>query len=132
MLFVTIFKSGVLFLSSSMPTTIVMIQMTVTDSEGLEDSDDITMVVGEPFSLVMTPESEEWVVGDTVKASTITYTVGYCWWLLPVPVFVRESYAVMQDTTRTCLLSFGGVVSRQQDRVPRSVPFLGSLDKIVE
>lgn len=83
------FKSGVFFLSSSMPTTIVMAQMTVTDSEGLKDSDDVTMVVGEPFSLVMTPESEEWVVGDIVMASTITFTVGYCW-LLPVPVIDRE------------------------------------------
>ncbi|CAM9112673.1 unnamed protein product, partial [Ectocarpus sp. 8 AP-2014] len=56
---------------------------TVTDSEGLTGTESMTVVVGEPFSLEMTPESGEWVVGDTIqqfnltraKASTVPDTI---------------------------------------------------------
>ncbi|CAM9771595.1 unnamed protein product, partial [Scytosiphon promiscuus] len=40
---------------------------TVTDSEGLTGTEALTVVVGEPFSLQMKPESGEWLVGDTIE-----------------------------------------------------------------
>ncbi|CAM9247557.1 unnamed protein product [Ectocarpus sp. 12 AP-2014] len=56
--------------------------VTVADSEGLTGTESMTVVVGEPFSLEMTPESGEWVVGDTIqfnltraKASTVPDTI---------------------------------------------------------
>lgn len=43
------------------------LQATVTDSEGLTGTETMTIVVGEPFSLEMSPESGKWVVGDTIQ-----------------------------------------------------------------
>lgn len=51
-------------------------QATVTDSEGLTGTESMTVVVGEPFSLEMTPESGEWVVGDTIQVGLISYGWG--------------------------------------------------------
>lgn len=42
-------------------------QVTVTDSEGLTDTETLTMIIGEPFSLAMNPKSGKWVVGDTIQ-----------------------------------------------------------------
>lgn len=44
-----------------------LMQATVTDSEGLTGTETMTVVVGEPFSLEMSPESGKWVVGDTIQ-----------------------------------------------------------------
>ena len=42
-------------------------QVKVTDSEGLIDTENLTMVIGEPFAFDMNPKSGKWVVGDTIK-----------------------------------------------------------------
>lgn len=46
-----------------------LLQATVTDSEGLTGTETMTVVVGEPFSLEMSPESGKWVVGDTIQVN---------------------------------------------------------------
>lgn len=42
-------------------------QVTVTDSQGLTGTENMTIVVGEPFSMEMSPKSGTWVVGDTLE-----------------------------------------------------------------
>lgn len=51
-------------------------QATVTDSKGLTGTEALTVVVGEPFSLQMKPESGEWVVGDTIEVTFYRRLVG--------------------------------------------------------
>eukprot|EP00752_Nemacystus_decipiens_P002207 g2098.t1 len=46
---------------------VFLASVTVTDSEGLTGTETMTIVVGEPFSLEMSPESGKWVVGDTIQ-----------------------------------------------------------------
>lgn len=50
-------------------------QATVTDSQGLTGTETMTVVVGEPFSLEMNPESGTWVVGDTIEVTGHTIAV---------------------------------------------------------
>lgn len=54
--------------------------MTVQDSEGLTDVAEVAIVVGEPYSLKMTPKSGMWAVGDTITVREevmIQYRVVY-------------------------------------------------------
>lgn len=39
----------------------------MTDSQGLTGTETMTIVVGEPFSIEMSPKSGTWVVGDTLE-----------------------------------------------------------------
>lgn len=54
-----------------------ILQATVTDNEGLTGTETMAIVVGEPFSLEMSPESGKWVVGDTIQVRDAHRTVVY-------------------------------------------------------
>lgn len=53
-------------------------QVTVTDGQGLTGTETMTIVVGEPFSLDMSPESGKWVVGDTIQVNAMRGNSSLC------------------------------------------------------
>lgn len=88
-------------------------QATVTDSEGLTGTESMTVVVGEPFSLEMDPESGEWVVGDTIQVnSRIGWVAGVDVFMEPrvlqLPGIINIMLSLFRSSVPSRFLSFRG------------------------
>lgn len=71
--------------------------LVVTDSYGLTGTETMTVVVGEPFALEMSPESGEWVVGDTIQFNLTRRTI-----MSAIPDSITWSSMIEHCTSDPC------------------------------